>query len=235
MMNLKQCQDRQQWDDFVLENGGHPLQLWGWGEVKSAHNWRAIRLFYYKNDDITGAAQVLIRHLPWPLRSLAYVPRGPVVGEGSQGELLATLADYIKSRYHCVALMIEPDIADFAVPKGWKRSTNHILPERTIILDLKKNEAELMADMAKKTRQYIRKSGAEAIEIKRVRGREDLDKCLDIYHATAKRAGFGIHKNQYYYDIFDKMSDHSPVFASFVDGQPIAFLWLAISTNTSFE
>ena len=89
--------------------------------------------------------------------------------------------------------------------------------------------------MAKKTRQYIRKSGAEAVIIRRVHTRNELDKCLAVYHETSKRAGFGLHSDQYYYDVFDKMGDYSPVFAAYVDEQPIAFLWLAISADTSYE
>jgi lipid II:glycine glycyltransferase (peptidoglycan interpeptide bridge formation enzyme) len=89
--------------------------------------------------------------------------------------------------------------------------------------------------MTKKTRQYIRKSAGEAIEIRRVKGGEELDACLAIYKETAERAGFGIHADQYYYDIFDNLGEHSPVFAAFQGDKPIAFLWLAISQRTAFE
>jgi peptidoglycan pentaglycine glycine transferase (the first glycine) len=76
------CHSKEDWDDYILENGGHPLQLWGWGDSKSVHGWDAERLFLHDDDEnVIGAAQVLYRRLPWPLRSLAYVPRGPVVDE----------------------------------------------------------------------------------------------------------------------------------------------------------
>ena len=65
--------------------------------------------------------------------------------------------------------------------------------------------------------------------------KEDLDKCLGIYRLTAKRAKFDLHSNQYYYDVFSKLADYSQLFAAYVDDQPIAFLWLAISAETAFE
>jgi peptidoglycan pentaglycine glycine transferase (the first glycine) len=236
MTTLRQCQDKQQWDDYVLEYGGHPLQLWGWGDLKAVHGWVASRLFLTDEDgEVLGAAQVLIRKLPTPFRSLSYIPRGPVVDEANREDLLNLLADYVDRMYHSVALTIEPDCIEYSVPEGWTKSKNHILPARTIILDLVKTEAELLNDMVKKTRQYIRKSAAEAITIKMVRSREDLDKCLAIYHETAKRAKFKLHSDQYYNDVFSKLNDHSPVFAAYVDDQPIAFLWLAISADTAFE
>lgn len=238
MISLQPSDNRGQWDDYVLENGGHPLQLWGWGEVKAAHGWYAERLFGYDMDkNIVGGAQILIRRLPWPFRSLVYVPRGPV-GDGAQApEFLEALASYAKSRYRAVVLTIEPDWRDLPVlGKNWQQSDNTILIPRTLILDLSRSEEELMAPMAKKTRQYIRKSLAEDdFAIQQVKGREYLAQCLELYHQTAARAGFALHNDQYYYDIFDQLGEASPVFAAFYGGEPVAFVWLAISADTAFE
>ncbi|MBC7943267.1 peptidoglycan bridge formation glycyltransferase FemA/FemB family protein [Candidatus Saccharibacteria bacterium] len=235
MIELQRCTNQDIWDDYVLENGGHPLQLWGWGQLKAAHGWSVDRLLVYKDEGIVGASQILTRKLPSPLRAFSYVPRGPVAGQEGRGELLDSLADYVKREYHAVALSVEPDTTEFAAPHGWVASRNTILMARTIILDLKKTESELLNDMVKKTRQYIRKSAAEAITIRQVRSREELAKCLEVYRQTSERAQFDIHDDQYYYDVFNILGDHSPVFAAYVDNQPIAFLWLAISADTAFE
>lgn len=236
MTTLAKCQDKREWDDYILENEGHPLQLWGWGDLKSAHGWSADRLFYHDEEgDVVGAVQLLIRKLPKPFKSLAYVPRGPVVGESNRDGLLNALGDYVKRNYKSVAVSIEPDSEDFSAPDNWKKSKNHILPSKTIILDLNKTEADLLSAMSKKTRQYIRKSSAEKINIKRVHNRDDFDKCMQIYRDTAKRARFELHSYQYYLDAFEKMGDHSQLFAAFYDDQPIAFLWLAISASTAYE
>ncbi len=236
MITLRQCQDKQEWDDYVLENGGHPLQLWGWGELKSANGWSAERLLALNEaEEVIGAAQILIRHLPWPFKSLAYIPRGPIVNDSDREELLELLSQRTKETHNSVALSIEPDSEEYASPQRWRQSANHILPAKTIILNLKKSESELLNDMAKKTRQYIRKSASEAIKIKQIRNKADLDQCLAIYRDTAQRAKFNLHDDQYYYDVFNKLGDHSPVFAAYHDDQPIAFLWLAISADVSYE
>lgn len=236
MTRLMQCQNKTEWDDYILDNSGHPLQLWGWGDLKASHGWSACRLFFYNdNDDLTGAIQVLIKKLPWPLKSLAYVPRGPVVAIENRDDLLAELKRYIKKTFHSVAITIEPDEEKFRTKTDWNTSDNHILPARTIILDLNKSESDLLSVMAKKTRQYIRKSAAENIKIKMIRDVTELEKCLDVYDQTAQRAGFDLHDRQYYRDVFDKLGDFSPVFAAYVDNQPVAFLWLAISADTAYE
>jgi peptidoglycan pentaglycine glycine transferase (the first glycine) len=235
MIELQRCTDQELWDDFILENSGHPLQLWGWGQLKTAHGWSADRLLGYDDEQIVAAAQVLTRKLPMPLRAFSYVPRGPVGEQGSSEEFLDAIATYAKREHHSVALSIEPDVEEFAVPQGWVSAKNSILPNNTIILDLEKSDSDLLSVMDKKTRQYIRKSASEAITIKQVRSREDLTRCLDVYRQTSARAHFNLHNDQYYYDAFNLLGEHSPVFAAYIDDQPISFLWLAISADTAFE
>ena len=236
MTTVQLCENQVEWDNEIIERGGHPLQLWGWGEVKAAHNWKVKRVFLMRDNNIIGAAQILFRSLPKPFKSLAYIPRGPVAAEESRGEVLDILAEHVKTHHGSVSLTIEPDwVAMPPALDGWRVSNNTILIPRTLILDLTKGEDELLAAMTKKTRQYIRKSSSEAVDIRQVKGREELDQCLDIYENTANRAGFNLHARQYYYDVFDKLGEHSPVFAAFFEGRPVAFLWLAVSGDTSFE
>lgn len=232
---MEKCENKQEWDDEILAGGGHPLQLWGWGEVKAAHNWDVQRLFVLDDKERIGSAQVLIRRLPAPFTCMAYIPRGPVAKEDKRGMVLEALAEYAKTSLHAVVLTAEPDWEQMPEVGKWKRSENTILIPSTLILDLRKSEDELMADMAKKTRQYIRKSTKEGVEIRRVKGREELGACLAIYKETARRAGFALHEDDYYYDVFDELGEHSPVFAAFEEGKPVAFLWLAISGRTAFE
>lgn len=237
MYHVTPCTDSATWDSYVIDHGGHPLQLWGWGEVKAAHNWSVERVFVTAGEGTVAAAQLLIRHLPGPLGTVVYIPRGPVAGEAGEQTpaILDALAAHAKHQHRAILLTIEPHWRQWPNLRGWRTSDNTILIPRTLILDLNKNEDELQAVMAKKTRQYIRKSAKEGIELRRVTTHDDLAACLAIYHDTAARAGFPLHDDQYYYDIFDKMGDHSPVFAAYEAGQPIAFLWLAISGDIAFE
>ena len=234
MIELQRCTNKEEWDDFILDNGGHPLQLWGWGQVKAGHGWVAERVFGLIDGEVVAAAQVLVRRLPSPLRSFAYVPRGIVFHVKYNSEFLTNLSQFVKREHHSVALSIEPDAQEFEAPEGWVRATNKILPHETILIDLHKTEADMLAGMAKKTRQYIRKSAAD-VEIRKVTTPEDLDKCLDIYEETAKRARFNVHDRQYYADVRLQMKDYSPIFAAYVNDKPVSFLWLAISGDTAYE
>jgi peptidoglycan pentaglycine glycine transferase (the first glycine) len=89
--------------------------------------------------------------------------------------------------------------------------------------------------MSKKTRQYIRKSAGEGIEVRTATTRSDIDACLSIYKQTAKRAGFALHDDSYYYDIFEKLSDNSPVFMATYQDRTVAFLWPIFTQEVAFE
>lgn len=264
MIELQRCNDKARWDDTILGNGGHPLQLWSWGQVKAESGWRVERFFGAIDGTIVAAAQVLIRRLPYPFVAFAYIPRGPLVLESAvdlspravdssstavdsspevvdlspevvENDFLNSLASFVKRQHKAIVLSVEPDEEDFVAPKGWLKSPNKILPADTILLDLKLSESELLARMAKKTRQYIRKS-APSITVKLAKNQTDLKKCLSIYKDTARRAGFNLHSDQYYLNVFNKLEEYSPVFIAYNQlNEPIAFLWLAISAKTAYE
>lgn len=230
MTSVKRQTDKQEWDTFVRSSNGHPLQLWGWGDVKAAHGWQVDRVRIGK-----GGAQLLIKRLPKPFGPLVYVPRGPF------GSLLASdterrvLESYVKATYRPTLMSVEPDTAGPLSWLGWHRSQNHILIARTAVLELDKSEDELLAGMSKKTRQYIRKSAGEGIVVEQARTREDIDECLAIYKQTADRAGFDLHDDSYYHDIFTELGADSPVFMARHQGKTVAFLWPVVTPTVAFE
>ncbi|PYI68415.1 methicillin resistance protein [Arthrobacter livingstonensis] len=240
-LSVVPCHVREQWDSAVNSQQGHPMQLWGWGETKAAHNWSVDRVMVRDaSGELVGSAQILLRKLPFPFRSLAYLARGPQAAAGREIEVLAAVAHHVKAVHKSVALSMEPDWDEAAVSTaslpaaGWRRSESTILIPRTLILDLGRSEDELLAAMSKKTRQYIRKSGREALEYRAVTAAE-LPACLAVYKETAQRAGFGIHADAYYLDIFSNLGEGSPVYGAFDGDSVVSFLWLAASDSTAFE
>ena len=236
MLKIIEITDRKEWDDFINEHGGHPLQLWGWGELKSqSPNWKVKRVFLKNGEekyidrkkkdhsDIVAAAQILVRKLPFPLRNFAYIPRGalviskkPIERARISREIALWASKNIKPKPVCLTMEPDWNIRDFEVSNGWRRSKNTILIPRTLILDLTQNEDELLAKMSKKTRQYIRKSGGE-VKARQLKTEEEIDRALEIYTETAKRAGFAIHSKDYYHKLYQKMGENSPIFGAFIE------------------
>ncbi|HRQ86545.1 MAG TPA: peptidoglycan bridge formation glycyltransferase FemA/FemB family protein [Candidatus Saccharibacteria bacterium] len=140
MMRIERCDNSEQWDEFILNHEGHPLQLWGWGQLKASHGWIAERLFYVKEDVVVAAAQVLVRRLPAPFRRFAYIPRGPIVSPDDEAAFYDALAEYVKREHKAVALSVEPEVLHGELSSGWVQAKNTILAPATIQLDLQKTE-----------------------------------------------------------------------------------------------
>lgn len=240
-LTVSACTDRGVWDELVNEHAGHPLQLWGWGEVKAAHHWEVERLTVADGDTTLGGAQVLYRALPWPLKSLAYLSRGPVCSPEDAAKVVDAVARHVRERRGSVALVAEPDWDAGSVGEqrlaaaGFRKTEGTILIPRTLILDLTQSEDDLMAAMSRTTRSNVRKNLKSDLKFRRVAGEEELEKILAIYHETASRAGFGIHSDAYYRDIWRFLGEDSPIVAAFDDGEPVAFVWIARSAGTAFE
>ena len=223
----------------MRSSGGHPLQLWGWGEVKSADGvWRAERYQVKDKHGATiGGAQVLIRRLPWPFRETAYVPRGPF---GEQTEKVAgRIAAHLQQHSRAHVVTYEPHSEKPFTPERGRPNASPILLPSTLILDLTQSGEELQSAATKKTRQYIRKSQNSGVTIRRADKAADVDVALQIYRETAARAGFALHSDQYYHRLFTEMGDAAPLYMAEVenDGTPeaVAFLWLAASDDIAFE
>ena len=243
MLKIIEITDRKEWDDFINEHGGHPLQLWGWGELKSqSPSWKVKRVFLKNGEekyidrkkkdhsDIVAAAQILVRKVPFPLRNFAYIPRGalviskkPIERARISREIVLWASKNIKPKPVCLTMEPDWDNGDFELSNGWRRSKNTILIPRTLVLDLTQNKDELLAKMSKKTRQYIRKSGGE-VKVRQLKTKEEIDRALEIYTETAKRAGFAIHSKDYYRKLYQKMGENSPIFGAFIEKEQGDFL-----------
>ncbi|MDO4872119.1 MAG: peptidoglycan bridge formation glycyltransferase FemA/FemB family protein [bacterium] len=271
MLKIIEITDKDEWNDFINERGGHPLQLWGWGELKAqSPSWQVRRVFLKNSEektidekkkdhsDIVAAAQILVRKLPFPLRNFAYIPRGslvlskkPIERAKLTREIALWAKNNLKPRPVCISMEPDWEEGSFEPTNGWRRAKNTILIPETLILDLTKDENTLLAEMSKKTRQYIRKSSTE-VRVREIYTEQEINQALSIYQQTAKRAGFAIHKAQYYQDLKRQMRKNSPIFAAFVrhrtisknkEGEEVeniteemvAFLWLAASDKTAFE
>lgn len=245
--------DRSAWDREVLALGGHPLQLWGWGEVKAAGAWTAHRLRVTLPGGATaGLAQVLVRPLPAQFRALSYVPRGPVVAHRYGGEtakvvygvgdddtrsaVSQAVTDWCRENVGGVGITIEPDWpagTRLELP-GRRYAANQILYPSTLILDLTKSPEELQAAMSRTTRSDVRKGG-RGVEVRRVVTEDEVHGVLAVYKETADRAGFALHSDKYYLDIHNELGEHSVLVAAFADGVPCGFVWCVSSASTSFE
>ena len=223
-----------EWELF-LKNcpEAHLLQTSAWGVLKSAFGWQPLRI-------AAGSlgAQVLFKRLGMGL-SLAYIPKGPVSASAQAapawGTLWPALDDVCRQR-KAVFLKVEPDLWEpqpdgagdlpslvSPAPPGFRFSQQDIQPARTLLVDLRGSEDQVLGRMKQKTRYNIRLALKKGVVV-------STSADIDLFHrlmlATGERDRFGVHSLQYYrqaYELFHPRGECELLLAEY-EGQPLAAL-----------
>ena len=220
------------WNQIIETQNGHPLQLYGWGEVKeSTGSWQAERFVRASADNTINFAQILIRSTP--LGKFGYIPRGQNLND----TFLQELRVFAKQK-NLFMLRFEPNVK----AEDWKiwrfmleQPKDHILLAKTVQLDLTKSEGELLAAMDGTTRQNIRRGERNPALVVRKATNDDIDRILAIYHETAARSHFALHPDDYYHSILHNMGENNHIYVAEVDGRVEAFLWCVKTPAICFE
>lgn len=220
-MKLTRVDTEKKWQTLTEGRALHPLQSWRWGQLKASQGWTQI--------GVQGGSvpvMILLRPLPWPFRSIAYIPRSTLAEQEYQAVL-----EWLKAQYAVSVVKIEPLRETFELGGA----SSAILPAETICLDLTKSEEELQAAMAKKTRQYIRKSSADTAFLIRSATEDDLTEIYQVYQETAQRARFLLHGLPYYQMVWRTLDTENTVLVAEQKGKIIAFLWVSHTPYMAYE
>lgn len=217
-----------EWQQFVsLHPNAHLLQTAEWGELKATFGWDAVRLIC----DGLGA-QILFRRLPIGL-SIAYIPKPIFDLSVSNSSRFWQDVEATCRQKRAIFLKVEPDgwetrgqngsAAHAAASMMFRRSTSNIQPPRTIVVDLRPSEDDILAHMKQKCRYNIRLAEKKGVT---VAPSGDLAGFHDLMQATGERDAFGVHARDYYrraYDLFHPNGGCEMLLARYED-QPLAAL-----------
>jgi lipid II:glycine glycyltransferase (peptidoglycan interpeptide bridge formation enzyme) len=222
------------WNQFLsVHPHVHLLQTGEWGELKSAFGWKAIRI-------ITGnvGVQILFRKLPLGF-TVGYIPKPAFCSQLSiLNQELWHEIDSLCKRKRAIFLKVEPDlwqesnqvpIANYQV----RVSPHNIQPPRTIIIDLKDSQEQILARMKQKTRYNIRLAEKKGVT---VRAWDDIEAFHNMMLLTGNRDGFGVHSREYYQHAYDLLHPKQMVelLLAVYERTPLAALFVARHGNHAY-
>lgn len=200
------CNERERWNAFVARDSHFALlQSWEWGDFKEKLGWTAFRVAVEINGCMEAGAQLLIKPLLSGRVSVAYVPRGPLGNwlSGDTASCLLSELHRIARDHNAIFLKIEPPLVSDPETDVLLRQHNFQpsqatnQPQATIILDLTMDPDQLLMQMRKKTRQYIRRALKEGITVS-VGGERDLLAYYELMRKTGRREKFASRSWEYY-------------------------------------
>ncbi len=173
-------QQKSSWDEFVRSNSADfgVLQSWAWGDFQQQLGRKVFPLATLDEQDNFVAVALVIKQ-PLKLgKSYFYLPRGPILSDaksagGKQADILESLLSQISrlaQKERAIFLRLDPawqeNEATLALMKELGlRPVGQVQPKQTLILDLQKSEAELLAQMKPKTRYNIKVAQKHGVEI----------------------------------------------------------------------
>ena len=214
------------WNHYLSRHpNAHLLQTGEWGELKSTFGWKPVRLV---NGNV--GAQILFRTLPLGF-TVGYIPKANIDSS------LWSEIDSACWQHRAIFLKIEPDLWGDPKRETWnlelRTSPHNIQPPRTLLVDIRGSEEEILARMKQKTRYNIRLAEKKGVT---VRAWEDIDSFHKMMLHTGGRDGFGIHSLEYYkraHDLFHPKGMCEILVAEY-EGKPLAALFVARNGNRAY-
>ncbi len=219
-------QDKEKWDKFIATNSSPAsfLQSWSWGEFnKNILGNKIQRWAVIENNTLKIAALLIQKKLP-KNKFYYYCPRGLIFDKkytdkriNAYTALLKKIKTEIKNIIF-IRLLPPYEFKDymfgfikrlgFVEPKILTHSKE---PDKTLILNLKQTEDELLQAMHHKTRYNIRLAEKKGVTIRTMDDNsqtKDIDIFYKLTQTTGKRDGINIYDKTYYNKLIKYFSDN---------------------------
>ena len=221
-----------EWNQYLQKHpDAHLLQTSEWGELKSAFGWKAVRIV---NGEV--GVQVLFRKLPL-MFTIGYIPKPAFSDQRlAVSQELWREVTFVCRRHRAIFCKLEPDSwdANFSLqPSAFSLSKHNIQPPRTLIVDIRGSEEEILARMKQKTRYNIRLAEKKGVT---VRAWDDLESFHKMLLLTGGRDRFGVHSLEYYrraYELLHPKQMGELLLAEY-EGKPLAALFIARNGNRAY-
>ena len=222
-------------NELVAFNKNEFLQSWTWGEIQKKAGLE-IRRYGLREINKIGQVKNLaaITLIKLDLGSAYFywsAPRGPIFNlsilEGKEAEertseILSFLFTEIKKiDGRALFLRIEPSLRKLDNLKIIYKKTLDLQPAQTLVLDLKKDEEQLLKEMQPKTRYNLRLAQKKGVLI-REGDINDLSEFWRLMTLTGERDAFRLHSFDHYENLLKSGQGKIKLFLAVFNKQNIA-------------
>ena len=210
MLEFKEENGKEKWNEFIINNKGSFLQSFEWGQFQEALGKKVWRFEISRDGLVVAEIQIIKETFPFKRKSFFYIPFGPVFRENVQTEkkkeifdLLFRKITQIAKKEKAIFLRIEP-LFPLLKEENFEIPPRRIQPQKTLFLDLRKEEEDIFKNFTYKVRYNIRLSERKGVKIEFKD--EYLPEFYELMKKTAKKDQFRPFDEEYYKRLFDIIS-----------------------------
>lgn len=240
-MDVKRIRRKKIWEDFISKQvyTSH-FQSWDWGKFENTIGRWFEGYGIYDGGDLVGL--IPLRRVRAKRGRYLYLRHGPIF-DHSNKKRLNIFYDFIKQiskneKYSFVRmspLILKREKERYKLFfENLKDSQMHdIDAEKTWILSLKNREEELLANMRKNTRYYIRRARRDGVKIKKTQEMKYFDHFWNIYLDTVNRQKWLAYDKDYIKQEFKifKQNDQIDLYLAEYDNKFIAAAFIIYYQN----
>ena len=183
----------------------HPLNAFGWGQVRSVNGWKPTYLMAKRGDRVTGAIMYMTKHIPGTGLSIMYGQKAPLWEAGDRETfdgLLARLRDDARLK-KAIFLRIDPNMPEEMIASHDPFTSCGFIhldhrwsfwnsPRDVFRIDLEgvRDERELFDLLDPDARRCVRKAYKEKVSIRPADSMEELKIFHDIFKDFSVSKGF---------------------------------------------
>lgn len=224
-----------EWDAFVAAHPqGSILQTTNWARLKGRFGWTSERIWVRREGRLVAGAQVLFRGAALGMVRIGYIPHGPLVDwqDDEQVAVLLNQLDFAVYNQRAGLVKIEPLLWQSEMPpEQWQAlgdrhglvvAADTIQPPRTLVVDLRPDEEQILLNMKQKTRYNVRLAERKEVTV-RQGAAADISIFNGLMAITGERDNFGVHEPRYYeaaYALF--APEQAALFIAEYEGTPLA-------------
>lgn len=196
-MEIRDVISKKDWEEFVQSRPeANFLQSWQWGEFHSSRGKKILRRGIYKDNKLVGVYTGQIENARRGKR--LEIAGGPII-DWDDAEIVNITTEDIKKQTkaaNAVFARIRPQLVQSKKAEkifsanGFKKAPMYLSVELAGVLDLNKNEEEIMKGMRQRLRRALRKAQKNNITVTTSSDPKDVDTFYDIQIQTAKRHDF---------------------------------------------
>lgn len=220
-MQIVQVDDelKQHWDSFIKTNAadGGLLHSWQWADFQKSLEHQIFRLGAIDEDGQLQAAALMIKHeMPFEYNYL-YCPRGPVINVLKINDLNSLFAEMKKISQEEKSFLIRVDPPWLVgnekrlTDAGFRKAEGEVQPKCSLVIDITKNEPEILAAMKQKTRYNISLASRKGIKVKISSEAADIESFWQLIKQTSSRDGFAPHPKEHYKKMFEILNQDGTV------------------------
>lgn len=188
----------------------HVIQSWEWGEFRKKMGIDLVRLGHFEGRKMVLAYQLTFHFVPFFKNTIGYFPKGPMPVK----LMVDSLSEIGKAR-NAVLIKLEPNVEktkdkrlktkDKIEELGLVTAKKSLFTKFNFVVDLTKDEQELLTAMRQKTRYNIKVAQKKGVEVYESTRKEDFEVYLKLYFETTRRQKYFGHTESYHRCVWETL------------------------------